>query len=83
MNRLTARWARNVTDGTAISAAGVWPLLDLLTDGAGGAARAEPADAVGLTADQAAGAARELVAAWPRRAAWTRPWACGRDARWS
>ncbi|MEV7993697.1 hypothetical protein AB0O67_17770 [Streptomyces sp. NPDC086077] len=60
MNRLTARWARNVTDGTAFSAAGVWTLLALLADGAGGAARAEPADAVGLLADQAAGAAREL-----------------------
>lgn len=63
VNGLTARWARTVTDGTAFSAAGVWPLLALLADGAGGAARAELADAVGLPADQAAGAARELLAA--------------------
>ncbi|MBG0852739.1 proteinase inhibitor I4 serpin [Streptomyces spinoverrucosus] len=63
VNGLTARWAGTVTDGTAFSAAGVWPLLAFLADGAGGAARAELADAVGLPADRAAGAARELLAA--------------------
>ncbi|MGW1544629.1 serpin family protein [Streptomyces sp. NPDC002309] len=63
VNRLTERWAGHVTDGTAFSAAGVWPLIALLADGAGGAARAELADAVGMPADQAAGVARELLAA--------------------
>ncbi|GGS90458.1 serpin family protein [Streptomyces chromofuscus] len=63
VNGLTARWAGTVTDGTAFSAAGVWPLLAFLADGAGGAARAELADALGLPADHAAGAARELLTA--------------------
>ncbi|WP_262055869.1 serpin family protein [Streptomyces sp. STR69] len=63
MNRLTARWADTATGGTVFSAAGVWPLLAFLADGASGAARAELADAVGLPADQAAAAARELLAA--------------------
>ncbi|WP_234469898.1 serpin family protein, partial [Streptomyces sp. MBT62] len=48
--------------GTVFSAAGVWPLLALLADGAEGAARAELADAVGLPADRSAAAARELLA---------------------
>ncbi|MFI6459308.1 serpin family protein [Streptomyces sp. NPDC050538] len=62
-NRLTARWADAVTGGSVFSAAGVWPLLAFLADGASGAARAELADAVGMPADQAAAAARELLAA--------------------
>ncbi|WSV18838.1 hypothetical protein OG588_32405 [Streptomyces prunicolor] len=45
MNALTARWAGVADGGTVFSAAGVWPLLALLADGAGGAARAELADA--------------------------------------
>jgi hypothetical protein len=49
--------------GTAFSAAGVWPLLAHLADGAEGAARAELAEALGLPAGQAAGAARALLAA--------------------
>ncbi|WP_405950350.1 serpin family protein [Streptomyces prunicolor] len=61
-NRLTARWAGSVSGGTVFSAAGVWPLLAFLADGASGAARAELADAVGMPADQAAAAARELLA---------------------
>lgn len=60
-NGLTARWAEAVDGGTVFSAAGVWPLLALLADGAGGAARAELADAVGLPAGQSAAAARELL----------------------
>lgn len=69
VNGLTARWAEAVrpsaaTGGsTVFSAAGAWPLLAFLADGAGGTARAELADAVGLPADRAAGAARELLAA--------------------
>lgn len=61
VNRLTARWAESATGGTVFSAAGVWPLLAFLADGASGAARAELADAVGMPADQAAAAARELL----------------------
>lgn len=64
VNGLTARWAGAsgaAADGTVLSAAGVWPLLAFLADGADGAAREELADAVGLPADEAAGAARELL----------------------
>jgi serine protease inhibitor len=62
VNRLTARWADTATGGTVFSAAGVWPLLAFLADGASGAARAELADALGVAADQAGAAARELSA---------------------
>ncbi|MGW1956576.1 serpin family protein [Streptomyces sp. NPDC001920] len=67
VNRLTARWVEAVdasgvaAGGTVVSAAGVWPLLGFLADGADGPARAELADAVGLSAGEAAGAARELL----------------------
>ncbi|MFD4879112.1 serpin family protein [Streptomyces sp. NPDC058420] len=61
VNALAARWAGVADGGTVLSAAGVWPLLALLADGAGGAARAELADAVGLPVGQAAAAARELL----------------------
>ncbi|MFB9605259.1 serpin family protein [Streptomyces roseofulvus] len=69
MNRLTARWAASLPAGprgTVLSAAAVWPLLALLADGAAGPARAELEDAVGMPADRAAEAARELVAALDR-----------------
>jgi hypothetical protein len=65
VNALTARWAGVVDGGTVFSAAGVWPLLAFLADGAGGAARAELADAVGIPAGQAAAAARELLGGLP------------------
>ncbi|MEV5435560.1 serpin family protein [Streptomyces sp. NPDC052682] len=63
VNGLTARWAAEVSGGTVFSAAGVWPLLGFLADGAGGGARRELAEAVGLPADRAAAAAREVLAA--------------------
>ncbi|MFF1682975.1 serpin family protein [Streptomyces sp. NPDC058256] len=63
VNGLTARWAAQTSGGTVFSAAGVWPLLAFLADGAGGAARAELAEAVGLPAGEAAGAGRELLSA--------------------
>ncbi|MGT2532063.1 serpin family protein [Streptomyces nojiriensis] len=66
VNRLTRRWAAQDTGserGTVFTAAGVWPLLALLADGAGGAAREELAGALGMSAGSAAGAARELLAA--------------------
>lgn len=63
VNALTARWAGAAEGGTVFSAAGVWPLLAHLADGAEGAARAELAEALGLPAGQAAPAARELLAA--------------------
>ncbi|MET8248171.1 serpin family protein [Streptomyces sp. NPDC005202] len=69
VNGLTARWAGAAEagaaegGGTVFSAAGVWPLLAFLADGATGAARAELAEAVGMPADQAAAAARELLTA--------------------
>ncbi|MEV6837638.1 serpin family protein [Streptomyces sp. NPDC051133] len=62
VNGLTARWAATTTGGTALSAAGVWPLLAFLADGAAGPARAELAGALGVPADRAAAAARELLA---------------------
>ncbi|MGV9345455.1 serpin family protein [Streptomyces spiralis] len=66
VNGLTARWADSAGHsdrGTVFSAAGVWPLLAFLADGAGGPARTELADAMGLPADQAAAHARELLSA--------------------
>ncbi|MFD8145948.1 serpin family protein [Streptomyces sp. NPDC059708] len=64
VNRLTARWAaaHDGDAGTVFTAAGVWPLLAPLADGAAGPARAELAQALGLPADRAAQAARELLA---------------------
>ncbi|MEV7159731.1 serpin family protein [Streptomyces misionensis] len=63
VNGLTARWAATAQGGTAFSAAGVWPLLALLADGAAGPARQELAGALGVPAEQAAPLARELLAA--------------------
>ncbi|WP_235455124.1 serpin family protein [Streptomyces olivochromogenes] len=62
VNGLTARWAGSCARGTAFSAAGVWPLLAFLADGAAGPARAELARALGVPAERAAFAARELLA---------------------
>ncbi|WP_329376400.1 serpin family protein [Streptomyces sp. NBC_01351] len=65
VNRLTKRWAAEAPaegPGTVFTAAGAWPLLALLADGAGGPARAELADALSIPAESAAGAARELLA---------------------
>ncbi|WP_371619216.1 serpin family protein [Streptomyces sp. NBC_00454] len=94
VNALTSSWAEHAVvpgAGTAFTAAGVWPLLALLADGAEGPARTELAAALGIPADTAAEAARELLAALDGvrglRAAtglWTRrdlplekPWAAG------
>ncbi|MGW2557719.1 proteinase inhibitor I4 serpin [Streptomyces sp. NPDC001514] len=65
MNRLTTRWAATARPdhGTVFSAAGVWPLLALLADAAGGPARGDLEDAVGMRAEEAAAAARELMSA--------------------
>ncbi len=63
VNGLTARWAHALPgEGTVFSAPGVWPLLAFLADGAAGPARAELAGALGVPAERAAGAARELLA---------------------
>ncbi|KUO21797.1 serpin family protein [Streptomyces dysideae] len=62
VNGLTARWAGAVDGQNVFSAAGVWPLLAFLADGADGPAREELADALGMSADRSAGAARELLA---------------------
>ncbi|MFD4598919.1 serpin family protein [Streptomyces sp. NPDC058464] len=63
VNGLTARWAAASEGGTVFSAAGVWPLLAFLADGAHGRARTELADALGVPAEEAAGTARELLGA--------------------
>lgn len=63
VNDLTARWAAVAPAGTVFSAAGVWPLLGLLADGAGGAARTELVEALGVPDGQAGAAARELLGA--------------------
>ncbi|WHM30992.1 serpin family protein [Streptomyces sp. BPPL-273] len=62
VNGLTARWAAGAKGDTVLSAPGVWPLLALLADGAAGEARSELAEALGVSADRAAAAARELLA---------------------
>jgi serine protease inhibitor len=63
VNALAARWAGTVAGdaNSVFSAAGVWPLLAFLADGAQGRAREELAGALGMPADEAAGAARELL----------------------
>ncbi|MGW3204504.1 serpin family protein [Streptomyces sp. NPDC001135] len=63
VNGLTARWAQALSEGTVFSAPNVWPLLAFLADGATGPARTELGGALGLPADQAADAARELLGA--------------------
>ncbi|MEU9863333.1 serpin family protein [Streptomyces sp. NPDC047971] len=64
VNRLTSRWAGTLgTEGGVLSAAGVWPLLAFLADGAEGPAREELEDALGIRADRAAEAARGLLGA--------------------
>ncbi|MFB7241884.1 proteinase inhibitor I4 serpin [Streptomyces populi] len=64
INGLTTRWAATLPhDGTVLAAAGVWPLLGLLADGAVGPARQELSDALGIPADRAATAARDLLSA--------------------
>ncbi|KOU22682.1 serpin family protein [Streptomyces sp. WM6368] len=66
VNRLTTRWAAQApasAPGTVMAAAGVWPLLALLADGAAGPARAELEEALGIPPEGAAAAARELLAA--------------------
>ncbi|MFJ7158088.1 serpin family protein [Streptomyces sp. NPDC101118] len=62
VNGLTRRWARSLGSGdsTVFTAAGLWPLLALLADGAEGPARDELADALGIPAGEAAATAREL-----------------------
>lgn len=61
-NALTARWAAGC-DGssTALSGAGVWPLLAALAAGADGPGRAELAGATGVDAETALAAASELI----------------------
>ncbi|MFF5447197.1 serpin family protein [Streptomyces sp. NPDC012888] len=71
VNRLTGRWAEAAVapdgrTGTVLTGAGVWPLLALLADGAGGPARDELAGALGIPADRASAAARELLTALGR-----------------
>ncbi|MER5728216.1 serpin family protein [Streptomyces sp. NPDC002138] len=66
VNRLTERWAavvRPEARGTVFTAAGVWPLLALLADGADGPAREELAQALGIPAGDAAVTAREMLEA--------------------
>ncbi|MFB7181569.1 serpin family protein [Streptomyces sp. NPDC056257] len=68
VNRLTTRWAAAAQapagdENTVFTAAGLWPLLALLADGSGGPARAELAQALGIPAEAAGQAARELLAA--------------------
>ncbi|MFI8101045.1 serpin family protein [Streptomyces sp. NPDC086023] len=69
VNRLTGRWVETAVDGaesTVLTAAGVWPLLAQLADGAGGPAREELAGALGLPPERAAAAAVELLGALGR-----------------
>lgn len=66
VNALTSRWAGRAATGdenTVLTAAGAWPLLALLADAADGPARTELAEALGIPADTATEAARELLTA--------------------
>ncbi|MFD0901270.1 serpin family protein [Actinomadura sediminis] len=62
-NELTARWARHACTGetTALSGAGLWPLLALLAAAADGPGRAELRDAVGRDPADADRGAREVL----------------------
>jgi hypothetical protein len=61
-NTLTARWCTNLSgEDSAISAAGVWPLLALLASAADERAQAELAAALGRPADSAQRDALELL----------------------
>lgn len=81
VNRLTSRWAGTLgPEGGVLSAAGVWPLLAFLADGAEGPARRELEDALGIRAEGAAEAARGLLGALgtmrgsaAANGLWTRP----------
>ncbi|MES5816768.1 serpin family protein [Streptomyces sp. RG80] len=95
VNGLTSRWAGTLKGGTVFSAAGVWPLLAFLADGAAGRAREELAEALGVPAGRAAAAARELLTVlgavdgldsalglWSKRSVELRPeWAAGLPAQ--
>ncbi|GAA1992381.1 serpin family protein [Catenulispora subtropica] len=84
VNALTKRWCAAVaespgSDSTVLSGAGVWPLLAFLADGADATGRAELATALGVPAEDAARAAREVLAVMESSAAsrialglWTR-----------
>lgn len=61
-NRLARRWAGTIPDGSAVqSAAVLWPLLGLLAGPAAGPVRADLAEALGLPAEEAGGAATRLL----------------------
>ena len=66
VNALTGRWARAAVSGeesTVLTGAGAWPLLALLAGAAGGPARGELEDALGVGADGATALGREAVEA--------------------
>ncbi|MFI0774378.1 serpin family protein [Streptomyces sp. NPDC021212] len=66
VNALTGRWARAAVSGeesTVLTGAGAWPLLALLAGAAGGPARGELEDALGVGADGATALGREIVEA--------------------
>lgn len=65
VNAMTARWARAAVadEGTVLAAAGVWPLLALLTGGSGGPARQELEGALGVGADAATALGGEVLGA--------------------
>ncbi|MFG2138159.1 serpin family protein [Streptomyces sp. NPDC048650] len=63
VNDLTGSWAREAVGerGTALTAAGLWPLLALLAGPAAGEARAELAGAIGTDAEHAVSEGRALL----------------------
>jgi serine protease inhibitor len=62
VNALTKRWLAVQGDGsTVLSGLGVWPLLAFLADAANEPGRGELQEALGVSADEAAAAARELL----------------------
>lgn len=61
-NALTARWARTITgDDCVLAGVGVWPLLGLLSIGAGDVVRGELEAALGMPAEEAAAGAADLI----------------------
>jgi serine protease inhibitor len=63
VNALTKRWLETVgADARVLSALGVWPLLAFLADGADEEARQDLSAALGIPAEHASQAARDLLA---------------------
>ncbi|MDW6065102.1 hypothetical protein SAZ11_53710 [Streptomyces sp. FXJ1.4098] len=79
VNAMTANWARETVHGrgTVLTAAGVWPALALLADGADGPARRELEEALGSARTPRSPRAGICSPRWASCRVSTRPSGCG------